>query len=166
MTGRRPRARTARALAGAVLALATVAAAGCSGPDGTPDLRVGPARASVPAAGVSQLVLAIENVGDGADRLVAADTDRALAVEIHETRVDAEGRAVMELRDGGVELPAGTTVRFRPGGLHLMLVVPDASVVLGGTLPVTLTFDRSPPVTVEVTVVPTVELLEDGTTGS
>ena len=157
----RPVAR-ARAVAAAVT-VAAVLAAGCAGPTGTPDLRVGAARASVPAAGVSQLVLAIENVGDGDDRLVAATTDRALAVEIHETTIDAEGRALMELRADGVELPAGTTTRFQPGALHLMLVVPDASVVLGGTLPVTLTFDRSPSVTVTVTVVPTVELLDDGT---
>lgn len=162
----RPARAARRAAVVAALAVVTAVAAGCGGPDGTPDLRVGPARASVPAAGVSQLVLAIENAGDGDDRLVAAATDRALAVELHETVVDDEGRAVMELRADGVALPAGTTTRFRPGGLHLMLVVPDASVVLGGTLPVTLTFDRSPPVTVEVTVVPTVELLEDGTAGS
>ena len=160
--------RRRRARGRAAIAALTLAVTACAGPTGTPDLRVGPARASVPAAGVSQLVLAIENAGDGDDRLVAATTDRALAVELHETRVDDEGRAVMELRADGVALPAGTTTRFRPGGLHLMLVVPDASVVLGGTLPVTLTFDRSPPVTVEVTVVPTVELLdldEDATAG-
>lgn len=151
---------------GAVAAIAVaLAVTACGGESGTPDLRVGPARTAVPAAGVSQLVLTIENVGDGADRLVEAATDRALAVEIHETRIDDEGRAVMELRADGVALPAGSTTRFRPGGLHLMLVVPDASVVLGGTLPVTLTFDRSPPVTVEVAVVPTVELLEDDPAG-
>jgi copper(I)-binding protein len=157
-----PRRRERR---GAAIAAQALGVAACAGPTGTPDLRVGPARASVPAAGVSQLVVAIENAGDGDDRLVAASTDRALAVELHETRVDDEGRAVMELRADGVALPAGTTTRFRPGGLHLMLVVPDASVVLGGTLPVTLTFDRSPPVTVEVTVVPTAELLEDAPAG-
>jgi len=150
----------------AVAVVAALLLGGCAGPSGTPDLRVGPARASVPAAGVSQLVLTIENVGDGDDRLVAATTERALAVEVHETVVDDEGRAVMTLRDDGVALPAGTSVRFRPGGLHLMLVVPDADVVLGGTLPVTLTFDRSPPVTLAVTVVPTVELLEDAPAGS
>lgn len=146
-------------------AVAAVLAAGCAGSTGTPDLRVGPARAAVPAAGVSQLVLEIENVGDGDDRLVAATTDRALAVEIHETTIDAEGRALMELRADGVDLPAGATTRFQPGALHLMLVVPDDSVVLGGTLPVTLTFDRSPPVTVTVTVVPTAELLDVVTAG-
>ena len=158
----------ARRLRAAAAAAAVLLLGGCAGPSGTgtPELRVGTARASVPAAGVSQLVLTIENVGDGDDRLVAATTERALAVELHETVVDDEGRAVMTLRDDGVPLPAGTTVRFRPGGLHLMLVVPDADVVLGGTLPVTLTFDRSPAVTLEVAVVPTVELLEDAPAGS
>lgn len=158
MTGRsHPR------LLGGLLAvlLPLVLVAGCTGPTGTPELRIGPARASVPAAGVAQLVLEIENVGDGDDRLVAATTDRALAVELHETAIDDEGRATMTLREDGVALPAGTTTRFRPGGLHLMLVVPDATIVLGATFDVTLSFDRSPPSTLAVTVVPTVELLDD-----
>ena len=149
---------TAARILGPIVAVAL--AAGCAGATGTPELRIGPARASTPAAGVSQLVLSIANDGDGDDRLVGATTDRALAVEIHETVIDDAGRAVMHLREDGVVVPAGATLRFRPGGLHLMLVVPDATVVPGGTLPVTLTFDRSPPVTVTVTVVPTAELLD------
>ena len=126
---------------------------------GTPDLHVGPAQASAPVAGASQLVLSIENRGDGDDRLVGADTDAAIAVEVHRTVVDDEGRASMRLLED-VLLPAGATGRFRPGDLHLMVVVPDERVVVGGTFDVTLRFERSGPVTLTAEVVQLLDLVD------
>jgi periplasmic copper chaperone A len=148
-----------RWLPAVVLAAAlTVATAGC-GAAGSPDLAVGPARAAPPAAGASQVVLTIENRGDGDDTLVGSDTDAALDTEIHLTEV-ADGRAAMGVLDE-VVVPAGGSVEFRPGALHLMLVVPDGSVVVGGTFDLTLRFDRSDPITVPVEVVELPDLLED-----
>jgi copper(I)-binding protein len=126
---------------------------------GTPDLRVSSAQASAPVAGTSQLVLSIENRGDGDDRLVGVDSDAALAVEVHRTIVEDDGRAVMRLLED-VLLPASGTVDFRPGGLHLMLVVPDERVVVGGTFAIVLRFARSAPVTVDVTVVDLLDLID------
>jgi periplasmic copper chaperone A len=125
---------------------------------GDPDLRVGPARAGEPVSGASQIVVAIDNTGTGDDELVAVETDAAVAVELHETTID-DGRARMEQRDT-VELPAGETTEFRPGGLHLMMVAPDEAVTQGGTFEVTLSFDRSDPTTVSVEVVDVVDLAE------
>jgi periplasmic copper chaperone A len=149
-----------------VLVAVTVTLLGCSAGDdaplttqGTPDLRFSAVQSSAPIAGASQLVLDIDNVGDGADRLLAARTDVALAIEVHLTEIEPSGRAVMRLLDQ-VELPAGSTTRFRPGGLHLMLIVPDASVTPGGTFAITLEFERSAPVTLEVTVVELLDLLD------
>jgi copper(I)-binding protein len=150
-----------------LLVVATLAASllGCSdvpAPElggGTPELHVSTARASAPVAGASQLVLTIENRGDGADRLLGADTDAALAVEIHRTVVEADGRASMRMLDD-VLLPAGEAVAFRPGGLHLMVVVPDERVTVGGTFLVTLRFERSGTVTLPVEVVDLLELIE------
>ncbi len=59
-----------------------------------------------------------------------------------------------------VEVPAGESVRFRPGGLHLMMVVPDETVVLGERFDLTLSFERSDPMTVEVEVVDLLDLAE------
>jgi periplasmic copper chaperone A len=109
-------------------------------------------------AGSSQIVVAISNEGDGDDRLVDAETPAALDVEVHLTEIDG-GRATMAVLDE-VELPAGETVRFRPGGLHLMLVVPDGSVAVGGTFELTLRFERSDAVTVPVEVVDLLDLTE------
>jgi periplasmic copper chaperone A len=144
----------------------TVALSACSGnggrgdaATGTPQLEISNAQASEPVAGTSQLVLEIRNTGDGADRLLSVSTDVALAVEIHRTDIDASGRAVM-LQLSDIGLPAGEVVRFRPGGLHLMVVVPDPTFVVGSTFDVTLVFERSDDVTVPATVVGLLDLVE------
>lgn len=146
------------------LTLAAMVLVGCGGSDqgltdGVPDLHVSAARSSAPVAGASQLVVTIENRGDGPDRLIGADTDAALAVEIHRTVIEDDGRAFMRLLED-VVLPAGESVRFRPGGLHLMVVVPDERVRVGGTFEVTLRFERSAPLTLTVEVVGLLDLVE------
>ncbi len=143
-------------------ALATfllIGLAGC-GPSGDPDLHVtSDPQAAVPVSGSSQVVVTIVNDGDGDDALVGASTDAALGVEIHLTEVE-DGRATMRQLDTA-DLPAGERTRFRPGGLHLMLVVPDETVVEGGTFELTLHFDRSDDLTVPVEVVPLLDLADD-----
>lgn len=144
------RTRTSLATVLAIFAI------GCS--SGEPQLTVSGAQAAEPVSGSSQLVLTITNDGDGDDRLVGVETDAAVGVEIHETRIE-DGRATMQER-GEVVIPAGQRVAFRPGGLHLMIIAPDDDVELGGTFPVTLQFDRSPPITLEATVVELLDLAE------
>jgi periplasmic copper chaperone A len=160
-----PSTRTARRRAALVLALVATLASGCGGAAdapltaGTPELRISAAQSSAPIAGASQLVLTITNVGDGDDRLVGVETDAALAIELHRTVIEPDGRATMRMLDA-VLLPAGESVAFRPGGLHLMVVVPDERVVVGGTFRVTLRFERSAPVTLDASVVELLDLVE------
>ncbi|HSK22685.1 MAG TPA: copper chaperone PCu(A)C [Egicoccus sp.] len=149
---RRPRIR----LLTATLVVAFAVSA-CS--SGEPDLAVSAAQAGEPAAGSSQVVVAIRNDGTGDDTLVGAETPAAAAVEMHLTEV-VDGRASMTQQDT-VAIPAGETVRFQPGGLHLMLVVPDATVTVGGTFELTLHFERSGDRTVPVEVVSLLDLAED-----
>jgi copper(I)-binding protein len=153
------RVRLATALSGLVLVIAGCGSDAAPLGPGQPALQVSTAQASAPVAGASQLVLSIENRGDGADRLVGAETDAALAIEIHRTVIDDDGRASMRMLDD-IVIPAGETVRFRPGGLHLMVVVPDERVRVGGTFAVTLRFERSAPVTLVVEVVDLLDLVE------
>jgi periplasmic copper chaperone A len=142
----------------ALALLLTAAVLGCSA-GGEPAIEVGPAQAAPPVAGSSQIVVDVTNRGDGADLIVGATTPVAIGVEIHRTTID-DGRAVMRELDD-LDVPAGETVRFRPGDLHLMLVVPDETVVVGGTFELTLEFDRSDPVTVPVEVVQLLDLVDD-----
>lgn len=125
---------------------------------GDPALEVGDARAAVPAGGVTQVVVEVANTGDGDDQLLGAGTPAATAAELHRTEI-VDGRATMtELTS--VEIPAGEVVSFRPGGLHLMLVQPDERVAEDGTFPLTLQFDRSGEIEVEVRVVPMADLAD------
>ncbi|WP_165404124.1 copper chaperone PCu(A)C [Egicoccus halophilus] len=147
--------------------LGALALSACAGGNGDPELEISPAQAAEPAAGSSQVVVEITNGGTADDTLQRADTDAAAGVEVHLTEVE-DGRASMTLQDE-VDIPAGETVRFRPGGLHLMLVVPDATVTEGGTFDLTLHFERSGEVTIPVEVVSMLDLAEnafdeDGTT--
>jgi len=149
----KPRHASRAVAAGVALALVAC------GQSGTPDIRSGDEpRASAPVAGSSQILLDLHNAGDGDDVLLEASTPAALGVEFHLTSIDG-GRASMDQLDE-VEIPAGDTVHFRPGGLHLMMVVPDETVVGGGDLDLTLTFEHSEPMTVEVEVVDLLDLAE------
>ncbi len=138
--------------------VATVMFLGACSANGTPDISVGDAEAGAPRAGASQVVVSVTNSGDGDDRLIGVSTPAALGVEIHLTEI-VDQRATMREVDG-VDLPAGERIQFRPGGLHLMLVVPDASVEIGATFPLTMHFERSDDVTVEVDVVDLLDLSE------
>jgi periplasmic copper chaperone A len=131
--------------------------AACGG--GEADLQVGDARAATPSGGSSQVVVEIANVGDGADTLVGATSDAVAAVEIHRTEID-EGRATMTQLEE-VEIPAGESVRFRPGSLHLMLVAPDETVVDGGTFELVLRFEQTGAVPLDVEVVPLADIVDD-----
>jgi periplasmic copper chaperone A len=149
-----------RLLPASVAAALAVLLAACGGGGGTPQLEVvGEVQVATPVAGSSQVALSIANTGDGDDTLVGAETDAALGTEIHRTTVE-DGGAVMETLDT-LELPAGEEVTFRPGELHLMLVVPDATVEQGGTLQIVLEFERSDDLVVEAQVVDLLDLAED-----
>ncbi|MEX2486090.1 MAG: copper chaperone PCu(A)C [Nitriliruptoraceae bacterium] len=141
-----------------VVVIVLVAVSACAG--GTPQLHIETAQAAPPVAGSSQLTVTIVNSGDGDDELLGAATDAADAIEIHET-VIAEQRATMREHDS-VAIPAGTSVAFRPGGLHLMLVVPDPTLREGDTFEVTFDFAHSDDRTITVEVVDFLELAESG----
>lgn len=154
-----PRARRSRRRsAGPALAVAAaLTLTACS--SGDPDLRIeGDPAASAGQAGSSQVVLTLVNDGDGDDTLVGASTPQAVAVEIHRTELDG-GRAEMGVLED-LDVPAGDRVEFRPGQEHLMLVVPDETVVEGGTLELVLEFDRSDPIRLDVPVIDLVDLAE------
>jgi periplasmic copper chaperone A len=138
-------------------ALALVLLVGCGGA-GEPSVTVGDAQAAAPSGGSSQIVVDITNTGDGDDTLVDASTPAALAVEFHRTELVDDRASMGQLTE--VDVPAGEQVRFRPGGLHLMVVVPDETVVVGGTFELTLRFERSGDVTVPVEVVDLLDLAE------
>jgi copper(I)-binding protein len=80
----------------------------------------------------------LENRGTAPVRLVAAEVDGAGMVEIHEMTMAGDMMRMTKLN--GVDVPAGGTVVFRPGGLHLMLFQLRRAFRPGTAAAVTLRF--------------------------
>lgn len=99
------------------------------------------ARAASTAEGVGGGFFTLANTGE-ADRLVAASTDAADKVEIHQIKVvgpDIRMRPV----EKGLACPAGTTITLKPRGYHLLMTGLKAPLVVGAKVPVTLTFEKA-----------------------
>ncbi|MFM2041438.1 MAG: hypothetical protein RLY86_14 [Pseudomonadota bacterium] len=107
------------------------------------------ARATAPAAKAGAAYMTITS--PKADRLVAAASPVAERVELH-THVMDGGIARMREVEGGVVLPAGETVVFAPGGLHLMFMGLKQPLTEGAMVPVTLTLESGATLVVEVPV--------------
>ena len=94
----------------------------------------------------------------GTDRLVSARCDCAATTSLHVTE-DRDGVLLMVPTES-MELPAGTTVDLSPGGSHVMLEDLETPLLAGSTVEVTLGFENSPELVLEVPVVALEELAE------
>ena len=110
------------------------------------------ARATPPGASVGAAYLIVRNTGDQDERLQAVSSRAAESLEMHET-VEENGVAKMRPVDGA-RIPAGGTLVMRPGGTHLMLMGLAAPLKEGGSLPLTVTFEKAGTMTIEVQVAP------------
>lgn len=138
-------------LGGAVAASAPPAGAAAAAPGAATasvELRGAWARPTPPAAEVAAAYLEIRS--RTADRLLAANTPAARRTEIHSTSM-RDG--VMEMRHlEQLEIPAGTPVVLKPGGLHLMLFGLQKPLAVGQRLPLELRFETAGIVRTEIVV--------------
>jgi hypothetical protein len=117
------------------------------------DISIDHAWARSAAAGFNSAVyLTIANNGAEADTLVGASCEAAMLTEIHQTRMD--GGMMRMAPAGPIEIPAGGSVEFKPGGFHVMLVDLRQDLPEGSELPVTLRFERAGDVVVTAVVRP------------
>jgi copper(I)-binding protein len=96
-------------------------------------------RTAPPAVKVHAGYLTIANKGSGARRLVGVESRDYVKVELHASQV-TNGIATMAPL-AQVEIAPGQTVRFAPGGLHLVLIGPKAAAPPGRGVSLTLVFD-------------------------
>jgi copper(I)-binding protein len=90
----------------------------------------------------------VENGGSETVRIVSVSTPIADRAELHAHETDG---GVMKMRHvHSVEVPAGGSVSFEPGGLHVMLIGLKQPLVDGESFPLTLGLDEAG--TIEVTV--------------
>lgn len=94
--------------------------------------------AGPPGARASAAYVTLRNTG-GSDRLlVGVEAEGFGAVRLHWS-VDEDGLMRME-PVAEVPVPAGGTLAMTPGGLHVMLMGPEAPLEPGQTVPLTLIF--------------------------
>ena len=103
-----------------------------------------------PAATVGVVYFSIANQGARADRLLDISSPVARKVEVHETRM--EGGMVGMRPVTSVEVPAGSTVRSEPGGLHAMLIGLAHPLMAGTDFPLSLHFRDAGVIGVKVVV--------------
>lgn len=108
-------------------------------------------RATRPGAPVAGGFVTITNTSNVDDRLVAAASPVAGAVQLHEMAMKDGAMTMRELADG-LPLPAGETVTLKPGGYHLMFMDLKQPLVEGGRVEVTLTFAQAGTVTIPLAI--------------
>lgn len=107
-------------------------------------------RATIGNATSGVVYLTIVNHASAADRLVSASTPVAARTDLHRTVRDGDVARMRRLE--AVEIPAGDTVGFDPGGAHIMLTGLEAPLREGDRFDLTLVFESAGPMTVEVPV--------------
>ena len=99
--------------------------------------------------------------GEADNRLLQVTSPQVIRVELHESMMKggpstSSGGAMMSMRaiEGGVAVPAGTKVEFKPGGKHAMLFDIAPAVKAGGKIKLTLTYANGRAVEVDADVKP------------
>ena len=99
-------------------------------------------RVAHPAAKTGAGFMTIMNHGKTADRLIAVETTASTRADLHGTVRDG---TVMKMRaqGSGVPVPAGGSVTFAPGGLHVMFIGLKAPVPDGSSIRARLRFEKA-----------------------
>ena len=108
------------------------------------------ARATPKGAETGAGYFTIHNNGASPERLTGGPADFA-AVEIHETRSENGVMQMRELKDG-LNIPAHATIRFAPGGYHIMFTHLTKPLAKGEKVTATLNFEHGGSVAVEFPV--------------
>ncbi len=110
------------------------------------------ARSSSPTAQTGAAFMLIENIGDADDRLIGATSPASKIVQLHTHRENAEGVMQMVHVEEGFDLRAGETLFLERGGNHIMFMGLTEPFEQGKTVPLTLIFEKSGEITLDIPV--------------
>jgi copper(I)-binding protein len=99
-------------------------------------------RATPGGAKIGGGYVTIENKGSAPDRLIGGSADVAGKVEVHEMAMN-NGVMTMRPLDQGLVIEPGKTVKFSPGGYHLMMFDLKSPLKQGDKMPLTLEFAKA-----------------------
>jgi periplasmic copper chaperone A len=91
-----------------------------------------------PGMSVHAGYLELKNNGPKNMELVAVSSPAYESVELHLSKI-VDGIATME-KLAQISIAPGQVVKFKPGGLHLMLLKPQREVAVGDKIPLLLSF--------------------------
>ncbi len=77
--------------------------------------------------------------GAADDRLISVTSTQSIRAEMHDSVMEG-GMMKMKPIQGGLTVPAGGMVVFKPGGKHVMLFDINPKIKKGDAVPLTLTF--------------------------
>jgi copper(I)-binding protein len=100
--------------------------------------------------GTGAVFMTLVNEGQEGDRLIAAQTDVAKTVEIHQTTMDGDVMRMQQI--DGIDIPASGQVELKPGDYHVMLIGLHHDLAIGDRFSVMLTFEKSGILVVEAEV--------------
>ncbi len=151
-------------VAGALLAACSGAATPSPAPAGL-SIDGAWARTSPKVANAGAAYLVIKNPGTVADALVGASSPASGTAQVHETYTlpapsgstmqgaSPSTGAMMGMRPvAKIDIPAGGSIELKPGGYHIMLMELKQELKAGTTIPLTLTFEKAAPMTVNAEV--------------
>jgi copper(I)-binding protein len=127
---------------------------GCSAISG-PDISIEKAwgRPSPKVATTGAFYMLIKNVGNQQDKLIGGQSPACGVVEIHESYMTEDGAMGMRPVEGGfIEIPAGGEAELKMGGLHIMCIEKLEDFTGGVVLPLTLNFEKSGEMTIDVEI--------------
>jgi copper(I)-binding protein len=102
--------------------------------------------AHLPAGGYFEL----RNTGQWPSTLSSVDSPDCGMIMLHQSEQKNGMDTMSDVT--GVDIPPGQTVKFAPGGYHLMCMDPGPTMKPGGTVPVTLRFSDGSVATVTFAV--------------
>jgi len=110
------------------------------------------ARATPGGAKVGAAYLEIRATADAGDRLLEARSPVSVKVELHTHAMDD---GVMRMRRvSSIDVPGGGGVSLKPGSYHVMLMGLKAPLKEGGTVPLTLVFEKAGEVAITAKIAP------------
>lgn len=93
---------------------------------------------SPPTATAHAAYVTLHNHGSMPRTLISVAADGYAMAHLHQSE-ETDGVATMSMVHQ-IEIPAGGMLMMKPGGLHVMLMGPDAPTVDGDVVPLSLTF--------------------------
>lgn len=91
---------------------------------------------------VASVQLTIKNDTANGDVLTGVTSTEVASASVHRSVTDADGRSTMRPVER-LDVPSGKTIEFKPGGLHVMLKDPPATMEIGDKISLTFKFEKS-----------------------